>query len=68
MHIYDEKNNRWVSHRDTAEYKLRKRKLRGYWTIGLITILPFTPAIQITALMLALFVSLSYLDETPYRL
>lgn len=68
MLIYDKKKNCWISHRDTSEYKLRKHQLRNYWTIGLPTILPFTPAIQITLLMLALFISLSYLDETPYRL
>lgn len=68
MQIYDKKKNRWINHRDTREYKQRKRQLRDYWTIGLPAILPFTPAIQITLLILALFVSLSYLDETPYRL
>ncbi len=67
MHIYDEKNNRWITHRDTAEYQQRKRTLRDYWTLGLISILPFTPGIQITIVLLAVFVSLSFLDETPYQ-
>ena len=67
MRLYDEKCNRWVRHRDTTEYKLRKRKLRDYWTIGLLSILPFTPGIQIAVLLLGVFVSFSYLDETPYK-
>lgn len=67
MHIYDEKNNRWIKHRETAEYKQRKRLLRDYWTLGLVSILPFTPGIQITIVLLAIFVSFSYLDETPYQ-
>ncbi len=67
MHIYDEKQNRWIRHRDTAEYQRRKRRLRDYWTLGLLATLPFTPGIQITLILLATFVSLAYLDETPYR-
>lgn len=67
MHIYDEKQNRWIQHRDTAEYKRRKHRLRDYWALGLLATLPFTPGIQITLILLATFVSLAYLDETPYR-
>jgi len=67
MHIYDEQRNEWIRHRDTGEYKLRKRQLRDYWTIGLLTILPLGVAVQISIIILAIFLSLSYLDETPYQ-
>jgi len=68
MHIYDEKHNQWIDHRDTSEYKQRKRKLRDYWIIGLIAILLLIPGIQLAALFFGVFISLSYLDETPYQL
>lgn len=68
MHIYDEKHNQWIDHRDTIEYKQRKRKLRDYWIIGLIAALLLAPGIQLVALFFGVFISLSYLDETPYQL
>lgn len=67
MQIYDRKRHRWVEHRDTAEYRQRKRQLRDYWIVGLLATLVLPAAIQISVIMLAVFVSLSYLDETPYR-
>jgi hypothetical protein len=67
MYLYDEKRNKWVSHRDTTEYKQRKRHLRDYWTVGLLPLLLLTPPLQIMLLVFGVFASLSYLDETPYR-
>lgn len=67
MQIYDEKHNEWINHRDTAEYQLRKRQLRDCWTIGLIALLPLPVGVQVTLIILAAFISLSYLDETPYQ-
>ncbi|ALP52210.1 hypothetical protein Tel_03080 [Candidatus Tenderia electrophaga] len=66
MQIYDEKHNRWIDHRDTAEYRQRKRRLRDYWSVGLLATLPLPPGIQVPLIVLAIFVSLAYLDETPY--
>jgi len=68
MQIYSEKDNQWIDHRDTAEYQQRKRKLRNYWTAGLLATLALPPGIQIAALFFGIFISLSYLDETPYQL
>ena len=68
MQIYSEKNNQWIEHRDTSEYKRRKNRLRDYWTVGLLATLALPLGIQITVLFFGIFISLSYLDETPYQL
>jgi len=68
MYLYDEKRNRWISHRETAEYKRRKRKLRDYWIIGLLATIPLTPAGQTVLVVAAAFASLAFLDEAPYQL
>ena len=68
MRIYSEKHNQWIDHRDTNEYLQRKRKLRDYWTIGLLASLALPLGLQVAALFFGIFISLTYLDETPYQL
>ena len=68
MRIYSEKHNQWIDHRDTSEYKQRKRRLRDYWILGLLASLALPPGIQVVALFFGLFISLTYLDEAPYKL
>jgi hypothetical protein len=68
MPIYNAKRNQWIDHRDTSEYRRRKQMLRDYWLIGLIPTLALPPGIQLATLFFGVFISLSYLDETPYQL
>lgn len=67
MYLYDPKRNRWIHHRDTAEYRQRKQQLRDYWSIGLLLSLTLPFGLQIAAIVFGVFLSLSYLDESPYR-
>ncbi len=67
MQLYDPRQNRWIHHRHTAEYRQRKLQLRDYWIIGLLLSLTLPPGLQLAAIAFAGFLSLSYLDELPYR-
>ncbi len=67
MLLYDEKQNRWLEHRQTQEYHLRKQWLKSMWIIvGLILILIPLGA-QIIVGLFATFISFSLLDEKPYQ-
>jgi len=67
MQLYDEKRNRWIDHRQTHEYKVRKRNLRDLWIYGLLLSLLMPPGLQIVAVVLGVCLSFCYLDETPYK-
>lgn len=67
MQLYDPKHNRWIHHRDTEEYRQRKSQLRNYWITGLLLSLVLPSGLQVALIIFAGFLSLSYLDELPYR-
>jgi len=68
MRINSEKHNQRIDHLYTSEYVQCKRKLRDYWILGLLASPALPPVMQGAALFFVVFISLSYLDETPYRL
>ena len=67
MYIYDEKNNTWVSLRETQAYKRKRRQARDYWIAALLimTLLPLGAIIFLTFLMT--FLTLTFLDESLYH-
>jgi len=67
MLIYDEKKNNWISLRQTAEYKKRKKIVKDAWIfVGLfLLILPL--AAQLSIALFCTFVSFSFLDEGAYQ-
>ena len=67
MQLYDKKHNRWIDHRKTREYQVRKQTLRDAWIYGLLFSLLLPPGIQIAAVIFGVCLSFCYLDETPYK-
>lgn len=66
MFIYDEKKNEWIRRDKTRAYQRRKSHLKSAWIgVGLVMAL-MPPTYVISLAILGMFVSLSYLDETPY--
>jgi len=66
MYIYNKKTNEWIRRDSTRQYRRRKNQLKNVW-IGLGLFMLFIPPVAAVFLALfALFLSLSYLDETPY--
>ena len=68
MHIYDRNQNRWVSFRNTALYRQKRKIVRDAWIIvGLVMCTLPLAGVCIMAL-LATFLAFSFLDESPYQL
>ena len=67
MLIYDRYQNRWVSFRDTAQYRQKRRIVRDAWIIvGIIMCTLPLAGICVIAL-LTTFLSFTFLDESTYQ-
>jgi hypothetical protein len=67
MLIFDRNHNRWVSVRDTVQYRKKRKIVRDAWIIvGLIMCTLPLAGVCVIAL-LSTFLSFSFLDESVYR-
>ncbi|KPJ90419.1 MAG: hypothetical protein AMJ53_13630 [Gammaproteobacteria bacterium SG8_11] len=67
MLIYDRNQDRWISLRETAQYRQKRKIVRDAWIIvGIIMCTLPLAGICVMAL-LTTFLSLSFLDESQYQ-
>ena len=67
MLIYDHNQNRWISLRETAQYRQKRKMVRDAWiVVGLIMCTLPLAGVCVVAL-LSTFLSFSFLDESVYR-
>ena len=67
MLIYDHNQNRWISLRETAQYRQKRKIVRDAWiVVGLIMCTLPLAGVCVVALLSA-FLSFSFLDESVYR-
>ena len=67
MLIYDRNQNRWISFRDTAQYRQKRKIVRDAWIIvGIIMCTLPLAGICVMAL-LSTFLAFSFLDESEYQ-
>lgn len=67
MYIFDSKNNRWMSLRETAQYRQKKKYVRDAWIVVAIMMLGLPLAGALCLALLATFLSFSALDESVYH-
>lgn len=68
MPIYDQRKNRWISLRETAQYRHKKKLVRDAWIIVGIFMWTLPLAAICVLALLTTFLSFSFLDESAYRL
>lgn len=68
MRIYDAKNNCWISLRETAQYKRKKRLVRDAWILVGIFMIGLPLHGIFTLGLLATCLSFSFLDESAYQI